>query len=181
MATLPMPDRDALSPKARDLYDRLAARRGRIDGMYRALLNHPALAGRVSDLGTYLRFGSSALPGDMRELVILWAARQCRAGYEWIKHAAVARRVGLPEPVIEAIRQGGRPIGLSPAQEGALDAAEAVLALQSVPQAAQDALIAAVGIEGLIEVVVLCGFYRMIAGVVFAFDVPLPDAAAQPF
>jgi len=32
-----------------------------------------------------------------------------------------------------------------------------------------------------VELVVLCGFYAMIAGVIFAFDVPLPEGEAPPF
>ena len=37
------------------------------------------------------------------------------------------------------------------------------------------------GIKGVIELVVLVGFYRMIAGVIFSFDVPLPEDATDPF
>ena len=33
---------------------------------------------------------------------------------------------------------------------------------------------------GVVELVVLCGFYEMIAGVIFAFDVPLPEGAPDP-
>jgi 4-carboxymuconolactone decarboxylase len=33
----------------------------------------------------------------------------------------------------------------------------------------------------VVELVVLCGFFEMIAGVIFALDVPLPEAAADPF
>lgn len=36
-------------------------------------------------------------------------------------------------------------------------------------------------LPGVVELVVLCGFYEMIAGVIFAFDVPLPEGAADPF
>ena len=37
------------------------------------------------------------------------------------------------------------------------------------------------GIKGVIELVVLVGFYSMIAGVIFSFDVPLPEGATDPF
>jgi len=181
MATLPMPSPGDMPADARDLYDRLAAKRGNIDGMYRVLLNHPVLAGHVSDLGTYLRFGSSVLPADVRELAILWSARHVQAAYEWVKHVPMARQAGLPEACIESIRQGHRPKGLAEVQGAALDAAAAALALESLPKASQDVLEAALGRQGLIEIVVLAGFYRMIAGVIFAFDVPLPEGAQQPF
>ena len=181
MATLPLPDRDGLPPEARALYDRLAAKRGAIGGMYRALLNHPVLAGHVSDLGSYLRFGSTTLPADVRELVILWSARRCGAGYEWVKHEPAARQAGLDGDVIEALRRGERPSDLSPVRAAALDAAEATLALCSLPEAAQQTLETALGRPGLLEIVVLCGFYRMIAGIIFAFDIPLPEGSPAPF
>ena len=49
------------------------------------------------------------------------------------------------------------------------------------PRDLQERLIGLVGMEGVIELVVLVGFYRMIAGVIFAFDVPLPEGEAAPF
>ena len=79
MARLPDPT-GSLAPEARTLYDELVGRRGRIDGMYRSLLNHPELTRRVSDLGTFLRFGAGVLPAAVRELVILWLAQQVGRG-----------------------------------------------------------------------------------------------------
>ena len=37
------------------------------------------------------------------------------------------------------------------------------------------------GLGGLMELVVLAGHYRLIAGVLFAFDTPLPDGTPPPF
>ena len=64
MARLPDPTA-ALSPEAQAIYDQLVGRRGRIDGMYRSLLNHPELTRQVSDLGTFLRFGGRGLAGGL--------------------------------------------------------------------------------------------------------------------
>jgi 4-carboxymuconolactone decarboxylase len=180
MARLPDP-MAAPTPAVADLYRQLAAKRGRIDGMYRTLLNHPELTRRVSDLGTFLRFGSGALPGDLRELTILWVARQVKAAYEWVKHVPPAQAAGLSEELIEAVRRGREEGRLTDPQKDVIDAAGCVLARRSLPQALQDRLLAALGLEGLLELVVLCGFYQMIAGVIFAFDVPLPAGAGDPF
>jgi 4-carboxymuconolactone decarboxylase len=180
MARLPDPT-DSLTPPARQLYQQLAAQRGRIDGMYRSLLNHPTLTKHVSDLGAYLRFGSGALPDALRELVILWMARQLGAAYEWVKHAPVAEKAGLPTPIIEAIRTQKDPPGLDALQQAALSAAQCVLNRRSIAPEIQNALIEKLGLEGIVELVVLCGFYQMIAGVIFAFDVPLPEGATAPF
>lgn len=180
MARLPDPT-DSFTPEARQLYQQLAAKRGRIDGMYLSLLNHPALTKHVSDLGTFLRFGAGTLPDALRELVILWMARQMGAAYEWVKHEPVAVRAGLPAAIIEAVRTKQDPPGLDAVQQAALSAAQCVLNRRSIAPEVQEALIEKLGLEGVIELVVLCGFYQMIAGVIFAFDVPLPEDAADPF
>jgi len=180
MARLPDPT-GSLSPKAQALYDELVGKRGRIDGMYRSLLNHPELARRVSDLGTFLRFGAGTLPAAVRELVILWLARRLGAAYEWVKHEPPARVAGLSDTAIAALKAGQEPPDLDATQQGALAVARCVVESRSIPQDLQERLIGLVGMEGVIELVVLVGFYRMIAGVIFAFDVPLPDGAAPPF
>jgi 4-carboxymuconolactone decarboxylase len=56
-----------------------------------------------------------------------------------------------------------------------------VLAYESIPADLQDAVQRDVGVAGLLELVVLAGHYRLIAGVLFAFDTPLPDGARAPF
>ncbi|MEF3698889.1 carboxymuconolactone decarboxylase family protein [Desulfolutivibrio sp.] len=181
MSRLPLPKYQDLSPEARTLYDQLAAKRGRIDGMYQTLLSHPALLEKVSALGSYLRFGETALPPEARELAILACARRMGAGYEWVKHSGPASQAGIPESVREALRTGREPEGLGPGLRAVLDAAGCALARRSIPAGIQDEVVRAYGVEGVVELVVLCGFYAMIAGVIFAFDVPLPEGARDPF
>jgi 4-carboxymuconolactone decarboxylase len=180
MAKVPDPV-GSLDPQAQALYDHLVAERGRVDGMYRSLLNYPELAQHIGELGSYLRFGDSVLPDEVRELAILRTARRLGAAYEWVKHVPPARKAGISETVIEQLRQDQKPDGLTRAQEAALSAVEYVLEQQSIPQDTQDVLAKVVGLKGVIELVVLCGFYRMIATVIFAFDVPLPEGSHDPF
>jgi 4-carboxymuconolactone decarboxylase len=180
MARLPDPTA-TLSPEGRILYNQLAGARGRIDGMYRSLLNHPELTRRVSDLGAFLRFGGGSLPGRVRELVILWLAREVNAAYEWVKHEPPARQAGIADAAIVALRAGQEPPGLDETQQTALAVARCALELRDLPADIQARCIGQLGLPGLIELVVLVGFYRMIAGVIFAFDVPLPEDATYPF
>lgn len=180
MARLPDPT-GSLSPEGQLLYEQLVASRGRIDGMYRSLLNHPELTRTVSDLGTFLRFGDGSLPPAVRELVILWVARREGVAYEWVKHEPLARAAGLPDSVISTLRAGQQPAGLDETLESALQVATCTLELRPIPKGLQEALAGRVGIKGVIELVVLVGFYRMIAGVIAAFDVPLPEDDTDPF
>ncbi len=169
MSRLPDPT-STLQGKDKQIYDDLVSRRGRIDGMYRTLLNDPELTEHVSNLGTYLRF-QATLPGDIRECAILYGAHRMNVPYEWEKHQEPAVTAGLGPDVIEAIRQN------KPLPEPycfAVLAAEHALALESIPEDLQNHIIHLWSVKGLLELVVLAGFYRMIAGIINAFDVQLP-------
>ncbi|MFA6915008.1 MAG: hypothetical protein WC222_01300 [Parachlamydiales bacterium] len=152
------------------LFNELLAKRGSLDGMYRTLLNHPELTKHVSDLGTYLRFNST-LEGKYREFIILFSAHHLKIGYEWIKHLEPAVQAGLDTAIIDAIKNDKE------LPEPYLTLSLAVLhtaKLENIPEAIQNKIITLVGVKGLLELVVLVGFYRMIAGIITSFDVPLP-------
>ena len=179
MAQLPDP-LDTLAPEARAVYDKISARRGAVRGPFASLMHHPALAERVGDLGEYLRFGGT-LPGDVRELAILITARAVSQPYEWIAHAKVATREGLPADVIERVRTRGDLSALPPRYARPARVVQHALAFESIPAALQAEVQKEFGVTGLMELVVLAGQYRMIAGVLFAFDTPIPEGERAPF
>jgi 4-carboxymuconolactone decarboxylase len=164
---------DQMPEKAQALYDEIKAKRGSVGTMYRTLLNHPDLAEHISELGAYLRFGAT-LPGDVREVMILLASHAMGADYEWIKHMAPARAAGVPEDVIAAIRVG-EPLSSLNSDFGLLEQLRACVAEhESIPQRLQDAIVAKWGATGILELVILVGFYSMIGDILTSFDVPLP-------
>jgi 4-carboxymuconolactone decarboxylase len=179
MAKLPDP-LDALTPEARRVYDKITAKRGAVRGPFASLMHHPALAEKVGDLGEALRF-EGTLPGDIRELAVLVTARAVDQPYEWVAHATIARAEGLPDDVIERVRARADLGALPPRYAPAARVVQHVLAYESIPADLQDAVQRDVGVAGLLELVVLAGHYRLIAGVLFAFDTPLPDGARAPF
>jgi 4-carboxymuconolactone decarboxylase len=170
----------ALSPEAQKVYERITAKRGRIGGPFAPLMHHPALAERVADLGEYLRFAST-LPGDLRELAILITARHVAQPFEWIMHAPVALKEGLPAEIIEYIRVQGDLSTLPARYVRAARLVQHVLARESVPRTLQDEMEQEIGVRGVVELVVLAGYYQTIATVIFAFDVPLPAGTPAPF
>jgi 4-carboxymuconolactone decarboxylase len=170
----------ALDPDAQKVYERIAAKRGKIRGPYVPLMHHPALAEQVGGLGEYLRFDAT-LPGDLRELAILITARHVSQPYEWVAHAPIGKKEGLPDDVIERVRARGDLAALPARYVRAARVVQHVLARESVPQLLQDQIQQEVGATGLVELVVLAGYYQAIAAVLFAFDVPLPDGTPAPF
>jgi 4-carboxymuconolactone decarboxylase len=179
MARLPDP-LDSLSPEAKRIYEHIAAKRGAVRGPFAPLMHHPALAEKVADLGEFLRFGST-LPGDIRELAILITARTVGQPYEWFAHAPIGQREGLSDEVIERVRTRGDLAMLPARYLHPARLVQHVLAFESIPSALQGEVQRALGTPGLIELVALVGHYRLIAGVLSAFDVALPEGARPPF
>lgn len=180
MAKLPDP-LSTLTPDAKRVYDKITAKRGQMKGgPFASLMHHPSLAEKVGDLGEYLRFGGT-LPGDVREMAILITARSVNQAYEWVAHAKVARTEKLPDDVIERVRTRGDLSTLPPRYARPARVVQHVLAYESIPQDLQDQVKGDLGMPGLIELVTLAGQYRLIAGVLFAFDSPLPEGTPAPF
>jgi len=180
MAKLPDP-LSTLTPEAKAIYEKIRAKRGPTQGgPYAALMHHPALAEKVADLGEYLRFGGT-LPGDIRELAILLTARSVNQAYEWVAHAKIGKKEGLPDEVIERVRTRGDLSTLPPRYAAPVRLVQHVLAYESIPQALLGQVQRELGITGVMELVTLAGQYRLIAGVLFAFDSPLPDGTPAPF
>ena len=162
-----------LPTDARTLYDTMAARRKAhgegFGGPYLALLNHPELARRVEELGFFLKF-EGALPRTVYQFIVLTVARATGAGFEWHDHIAHARAAGLPAEVIDCI---GTDRAAALPQPYAL--AHAILGKtmtwQVVPDDLQAQAVAAWGKRGLVEIVVLSGFYQMFAAINQGFDI----------
>jgi 4-carboxymuconolactone decarboxylase len=179
MTVLDMSPAD-LPADARTLYETMAARRkGRGEGFggpYLALLNHPELARRIEELGFFLKF-EGALPRTIYQFIVLSIARATGADFEWQDHIAHARAAGLPEAVIDCI--GSERTATLP-QPYAL--AQAILtkttAWQAVPDDLQTQAVAQWGKHGLVEIVVLSGFYQMFSAINQGFDIrPAKESA----
>ena len=69
------------------------------------LAHHPALAKAFLRFNVHLLY-SSTLPARIRELAVLRVAHRRQCGYEWEHHASMAKRLGITEDEIEAVRRG---------------------------------------------------------------------------
>src|SRR5262245_54014463 len=162
-----------LPAEARALYDTMAARRKAqgegFGGPYLALLNHPELARRVEELGFFLKF-EGALPRTIYQFIVLTVARATGAGFEWHDHIAHARAAGLPADVIDCI--GSSRTAALPQPYALVHAIlEKTMAWQIVPDELQVQAVTQWGKRGLVEIVVLSGFYQMFAAINQGFDI----------
>ncbi|MCW2285193.1 4-carboxymuconolactone decarboxylase [Rhodoblastus acidophilus] len=162
-----------LPAPARALFDAIAdkrkARGQGFGGPYTALFNHPELARRVEELGFYLKF-EGALPRPVYQFIVLSVAHATGAGFEWHDHVEHARAAGLSAELIDAIG-AGRTETLPPPYALLAEILARTMAWRAVPEEMQTRAAAQWGVEGLVEIVVVCGFYQMFAAINQGFDI----------
>jgi 4-carboxymuconolactone decarboxylase len=177
MSVLEM-DPSKLPPSVQAMLDLIAAKRRahgeQFGGPYLALFNHPALAERIEALGYFLKF-EGVLPRTAYQFIVLSVARATGAAFEWHDHVKHALSEGLPQSLVDGIADGSSAI--LPHPYGLLrDILANTMAWRAVPDALQIQAAAEWGKEGLVEIVVLSGFYQMFAAINQGFDIHPPAA-----
>jgi 4-carboxymuconolactone decarboxylase len=151
---------------------------GELLGPFAAMVAHPVVGEPLQRLGEALRYETS-LPAPAREVVILTVAAHHRSEYEWYAHAAVARDIGLPDEVVEALRVGEEPPGADGAARAAWHLAAVQLRRERLGDEAFAAAEAALGTTGIVEVTALVGYYSLLAQLIDVFRLA-PPAEWQP-
>lgn len=181
MARLDPIPMDQMTPEQRRLNDKIAGSRGGgpAKGPFALWLRTPELADHANAFGTYLRHGTS-VPQRLVELAVLIVARTYTAQYEWHAHAAHADRLGLSPELVEAIRTRKKPV-IVEKEEKIVHAVTTELTVKRKLSAATYALAKEIlGEQMLLDLVTIIGFYTMVAVVLVAFDVDIPDGGDKP-
>src|SRR5215471_13981983 len=100
----PITSKDQVAAKDQPIVDSIVASRGALQGPFTMFLHSPELAGRLAHLGAYVRFEGS-LDMRVRVLAAMAVARELEAVYVWGAQTGGARRLGVPESTITAIRE----------------------------------------------------------------------------
>jgi 4-carboxymuconolactone decarboxylase len=171
---------DEMTPLQREVAAEISAGpRGEVRGPFIALIHNAGLARRVQALGEQLRW-NSRLPPRLLELAVLVTARRWTCQHEWFMHEKLARQAGLDERVIAAIAQAQMPKDLG--REESLVHAFCLQAHTS--GRVDDATFAAAkdlfGLDGVLELLALNGYYSMMAMVLNSAGMPLPGNAPPP-
>lgn len=131
-------------------------------GPFVPLLKSPQLLTRVSALGEYLRY-RSALPPRLSEFVILITAAHWRQQYEWDLHAPIALEAGVAHSTIAALSAGERPAGLAEDEAALYEFCRVVHDRHRPTEAAHARAVRAVGEQGVIDAIGICGYYALLA------------------
>ena len=172
MARVPYIAKEDLAPESQHIYDHIAQTRAGVPRTFGALLNSPVAANRVAALGEYLRFQSKLDPA-VRELAILATARELNSQYVWTHHEPEARRAGVAESVIEALRDRRAPKGLQPKEAVFVQYAQELLRNRRVSDATFQGVAHLLGTHGTTDLTVNIGYYAMQAYLQAALEVEL--------
>ncbi len=154
--------------------------RGGLRGPFEAWLRSPAFAERAQLLGEYCRF-QSALPSIHRELAILIAGKHWQAQFEFWAHARLAREAGLDPAVIEAVRTGQPPQGLSHSVQVVYDFVTEYFETNRVSDATYTRAFEAFNEEGVVDLIGIVGYYGLVSMTLNVFEVAIPDGETPPF
>jgi 4-carboxymuconolactone decarboxylase len=180
-----------LSPELRHVHDEIAGLMARSQPRVVAVDGDGALVGPFPAMLHFPQFGVPALsfqralsiearlPPRVREVAILTIGASFGARYELYAHEITAAELGMPPEHVALIAAGGTPATLSDEEAIAHDVARVLAEGRVLPTAIYARAIGLLGHDGVGELAFLIGGYCLIAILLNAFDVPVPDADAK--
>ena len=166
--------KDNLAPEFHHIFDAIAGTRSRVHGPFAVLLNSPEVAGRIADVGAYVRFGSTLEP-DVRELAIITVAQENECEFEWFYHEAIAREAGVRDEAIRVVADGTPTEGLKSVEALVINYGRELARAHRVSEETFAAALEQFGTQGVTDLTVTFGYYGMIAFCLNAFDVKPPE------
>ena len=171
----PITSKQQVDARDQATVDAIVASRGALQGPFTMFLHCPELAGRAAHLGAYVRFEGS-LDMRVRVLAAMVVARELEAMYVWGAQTGQARKLGVPEAAITAIREQ-HSRGLPPEDVQIVEFTRALLRKHRVDDAAFKAVQSRFGNDGVIQLTGAIGYYSMLAMTVNACELePAPGA-----
>lgn len=178
MARVPFTQRENMTTDGQKVWDEIESTRGGVARNYAALLNNPQAASSMAALGGYARF-ETPLDPRVKALAILAAAREANGHYVWTVNQRPAREAGLPEDVISAIHERRAPLGLEAKDASVVQFVLELLRHHQISSATFEAVRTQVGDAGVVDILVVSGYYHTLAHCLQALEVELPEGTVS--
>ena len=176
MARLPhITSKDQVAAKDHGTFDSIVASRGAVQGPFHMFMHSPEVAGRVAHLGAYVRF-EGELDMKIRVLAAMTVAREFEAMYVWGAQTGGARRLGVPESTITAIREN-HSRGVLADDADIIELTRQLLRNHRVDEALFKRLQARLGNDQLIQLTTAIGYYTMLGMTVNACELEAAQGA----
>ena len=170
---------DAMSDEQRQAAAELAAGpRGGVRGPFIPLLRSPELMSRLQKVGEALRYRSS-LPPKVNEFVMLIVAREWTQQFEWQVHHPLAIAAGLEPEIATAVAECRRPLDMAEEEESAWDFCSELLRTHGVSDATYARAVGLFGERGVVDLVVLVGYFTTVSMVMNVAHTPADVRTAR--
>jgi alkylhydroperoxidase family enzyme len=175
---------EEMSPEQTAIYDRFRTGRrvspdasftllhpdGGLTGPANAWLLSPIVGSALERLGGVVRF-DLALSDRCREIAILLVGFHRASAFELYAHRAAGRAAGLTEEEIEDLAADPGPAFADPAERAVSTATRAMLRAGTLADEEFTDAVAVLGKPALFELVVLVGYYQLVATQLAVFGV----------
>jgi 4-carboxymuconolactone decarboxylase len=177
MARIRSLEREDLPAEHRHIYDDIAGSRGGVQPNFKVLLNNPLATARMAALGGYIRF-EAPLPPRVKMLAVLATARENEGDYVWTANLPQARNAGIDEETINAIRERRAPQGLTPEDALIVQFTLELLRQHRITDTTYQAVQHRLGAAGVIDLLILIGYYGSLSHTLSALEVMPPVSSA---
>ncbi len=182
MPRIPMPSRDKVPPAQMAAFDEMARGRTAIPewsptGM---IANSPEAARHFEQIKVYLRDDSTALSLRIRELAMILTSRETDRPCVWDLHAASARRAGLSDQLVDALRDRKQLPQMGPDEAAVVKFAIELHRDHRVNSETFQSVLDHFGAQGSIELTMLLALYVMPAFIAHAFGIEPSRDTPEP-
>lgn len=191
---LPWPKPDELDESQRAVYDKIVGGprasgpaafqltdpEGRLEGPFNAMLVNPPVGDALQKLGAAIRY-RTGLSARAREIAILVLAQARQSDFEWYAHARVGLLAGLTAEEIDELAQGRTASTFSHAELIVAAVVRALLESRDLDDDLSARASELLGQSNLYDLVVLVGYYDLLALSMQVWRTPLPAGEAPVF
>jgi len=137
------------------------------------------MAKRRGALTNYLRYGTQ-FEKKYQELAIITTARLMDCAYVWNAHAPAARKEGIADELINALRERKPLPEMSDQENIIITYATEFYTTHKITQTTFDKALSLFGTQYLVELTTLMGHYAQTAFILNAFDVQIAADSNEP-
>ena len=181
MARVPIVTRDMAPVEFREAFDELTRDTGGTitGGPNSITINSPEMARRRTRLTSYLRF-ESTFPKRIQELAILATARAFDCPYIWNAHAPAARKEGVSDALVDAIRDRQPLPPMADDERAIVNFCNEFYTNHKISASTFQTALEQFGVQHLVELTALMGHYAQTAFFLNALEMDLPEDRTEP-
>jgi 4-carboxymuconolactone decarboxylase len=181
MARLPIATRENVPEAQRALFDELVQRLGSVPrhGPGSVMIHVPEAHRWATGLNDYLR-NQSSLSKKVQELAMLVTARELDCQHIWNAHAASARQAGVPDALVDTLRERQVLPELAPDEAAVVHYGREFFRTHRVSRGAFQAALEQFGRQGVVELSLIMGNYSLLALLINTCETDLPPDRTEP-